>query len=247
MRRLIRPGLIQLAAAALAWLWFAPLAEPLAWSSLAALVAVALAMACRIAAPARWLYALLWPTVAMALTLALPPWLYLAALALTLGLGRNAFSERVPLYRSNLRVVEALAERLPQGAALLEAGCGDARLALALARRRPDLTITGVENAWLAWAWAKWRWFAAGRPAAVRIRFASLWRCDWHGYHAIYVFLSPAPMPRVWARFLQGAEAGALLISNSFTVPGVTADETLPLGGPLQRALYLWRRPHGAC
>ncbi|RXZ42766.1 SAM-dependent methyltransferase [Crenobacter cavernae] len=247
MLRLLRHALIQLAAGALAWLWVAPLAAPAAWALLAAGFAFGFALVSRVPSPGRWLHLAFWPLASLALSAGLPPWVYLVALIVTVGLGRNALHERVPFYRSNQRVAERLAELLPQGATLLEAGCGDARLALALSRLRPDLVITGVENAWLAWSWAKWRWLCAGRPANVAIRFGSLWRERWGGYQAIYVFLSPAPMPRVWQQFRQDAAPGALLISNSFTVPGVPADQTLPLGGPLQQALYLWRHSHGAC
>jgi hypothetical protein len=239
--------LVELAAAVLAWLPVAPLANPLAWGALAGLIVLALAPLCGVRGWAHVAGGLFWPLVGLALQFALPPWMYLLAFVLTLGFGRNALTERVPLYRSSAAVLEVLAERLPPGASLLEAGCGDARLALALARRRPDLTIDAVENAWLTWCWAKLRWWLQGRNGQVRIRFGSFWQLDWSRYGAIYVFLSPAPMPRVWRHFVAHAAPDSLLLSNTFTIPGEAADETLSLGGPLQQTLMIWRRPYGAC
>lgn len=246
VRATTRIALIQFIAAILAWLVVAPLADPLLWGGLAGLLALSLAVVVGAKGMARWGCMMFLPLVGFALSAHLSPWIYFGGLLLTLGFGRNALTERVPLYRSGEAVLNALADCLPQGARLLEAGCGDARLALALAQRRPDIQIVGVENAWLTWCWARLRWWKQGRNPNVTIHFGSFWELDWGDYNAIYVFLSPEPMARLWRRFLSGAAPGSLLLSNSFAVPGVEADETLALGGPLQQTLLIWRHPHGA-
>jgi SAM-dependent methyltransferase len=53
--------------------------------------------------------------------------------------GRLVFGRRVD------RLATALAERLPANAAVLDIGCGDGSIAHAIAQRRPDLSITGVD------------------------------------------------------------------------------------------------------
>jgi hypothetical protein len=237
---------IQLLAAVSAWMVVAPLAQPVQWGGLAGLITLPLATMLRIKGLARWGCLLFLPLVGLALSAHMSPWVYFVGLLLTLGFGRNALAERVPLYRSSEAVLEALAERLPQGTRLLEAGCGDARLVLELAKRRPDIEIIGVENAWLTWCWARLRWWRQGRSSNVRIQFGNFWELDWSAYNAIYVFLSPEPMARLWRRFLVSAAPGSLLLSNSFAIPGVEADETLALGGPLQQTLLIWHHPHGA-
>lgn len=246
VRPAVKIALIQWGAAVLAWMVVAPLAQPLEWGGLAGLIALALSLLLGVKGVARWVCFMFLPVAGFALSTQLPAWVYLAGLLLTLGFGRNALVERVPLYRSSEAVLDALAERLPQGARLLEAGCGDARLALALAKRRPDLHIVGVENAWLTWCWARLRRWRQGGAANVTIRFGSFWELDWGDYDAIYVFLSPEPMARLWRRFLDSAAPGSLLLSNSFAVPGAEPDETVALGGPLQQTLLIWRHPHGA-
>jgi hypothetical protein len=239
--------LIESCAAILAWISVAPLSQPLLWGGVAGLAGLLLATLFGIKGWARWGCFAFWPLVGLALSLGLPAWIYLVGLLITLGLGRNALTERVPLYRSSTAVCAALAQRLPTGVRMLEAGCGDARLALMLAKQRPDLHIEAIENAWLTWCWAKLRWWMQGHASNVNVLFGNFWQLDWGSYDAIYVFLSPEPMPRLWRRFQKEGAIDGLLLSNSFSIPGVEPDETVPLGGPLQQNLLIWRRPHGAC
>ncbi|EEG09748.1 methyltransferase domain-containing protein [Pseudogulbenkiania ferrooxidans] len=242
---LLRHGLLQLAAALGAWFLIAPALQPLAWSVLQGLLAAALAALLRLRRGSWLAHGLFAPAVVYCYQLALPAWAYLLALLLTFAIGRNAWLERVPFYRSSPRVVERLAEALPEQARLLEAGCGDAKLALQLAERRPDLQIAALETAWAAWALAWLRWCLAGRPANVRIACRSLWLEPLSEYDAVYAFLSPQPMPRLWRKFVTEGQPGSLLLSNTFTVPGVEPERSLALGGPLQKQLLIWRHPHG--
>jgi SAM-dependent methyltransferase len=53
--------------------------------------------------------------------------------------GRLVFGRRVD------RLAAALTERLPGNATVLDVGCGDGSVAYAIAQRRPDLSITGVD------------------------------------------------------------------------------------------------------
>lgn len=238
-------GLIQLAAALGAWFLIAPALQPLAWAVLQGLMAAALASLFRQRRGSWLAHGLLAPAVVYCYQLALPAWGYLLALLLTFAIGRNAWLERVPFYRSSRLVADRLAEALPEQARLLEAGCGDARLALRLAARRPDLQIAALETAWAAWGLAWLRWCLAGRPANVKICCRSFWQESLAGYDAVYAFLSPQPMPRLWQKFVAEGRPGSLLLSNTFTVPGVEPERTLALDGPLQKRLLIWRHPHG--
>lgn len=85
-----------------------------------------------------------------------------------------------------------------------------------------------------------------GRPARLAVGCRSFWKEDWGSYDAIYVFLSPEPMPKVWRKFLSEGRPGSLLISNTFEVPDIQPDERIPLGGPLQKELLIWRHPNGS-
>jgi len=242
--RWFKPVLIHLAAALLAWFWIAPAVAPLAWAGLQGIAATLIAWLLRERGWRLALYAGFCPALVSLLQLGVSGWVYLVAALLLIGLARNAATESVPFYRSSQAAVVAVAERLPPEGCLLEAGCADARFALALATLRPDLSIVACEKALLAWGWARLRWWRAGRPENVRIVYASLWSLDWQDFDAVYTFLSPAPMARVWQQFQQQGRPGGLLLSNTFTVPGVAPTESVPLGGPLQQALLIWNHDY---
>jgi len=48
-------------------------------------------------------------------------------------------------------------------------------------------------------------------------------------------------MEQLWAKARAQMRPGSLFISNSFGVPGVPPDLTLPLKSSSGRALYVWR------
>lgn len=237
---------VQLLAALAAWFFIAPAMQPQAWSVLQGLCAVLLAYVWRMAGWQKLAHGLFLPAVVLLQQQGLPGWVYLLGLLLTVALGRNALTERVPLYRSAPEVAARLAQYLPQGARLLEAGCGDGRLAMQLAALRPDLHILALENAWGSWLLARLRWWRAGCPAGLAFACHSFWKEHWGDYDAVYAFLSPAPMPRVWRKFLVEGTPGSVLVSNTFMVPDVQPDSRIPLGGPLQKELLIWCHPHGS-
>ena len=74
-------------------------------------------------------------------------------------------------------------------------------------------------------AWARTR-----GQANVEIRFGNLFKTDLAPFDVVYAFLSPEPMPALWAKAKAEMRAGALLISNSFAVPGVTPDTVKEVG-----------------
>lgn len=243
---LLRHVLLQLLAALLAWFFVAPAAQPQAWAILQAMFAVLLAYVWRLPGWQKFAHGLFVPAVVLLQQLGLPAWVYLSGLLLTLALGRNALTERVPLYRSAHEVAEKLAAYLPQDARVLEAGCGDGRLAMQLATLRPDLHILALENAWGSWLMACLRWHLARRPARLEFGCRSFWKEHWGRHDVVYAFLSPAPMPRVWQKFLTEGAPASVLVSNTFTVPDVQPDSRIPLGGPLQKELLIWCHPHGS-
>ncbi|WP_240314977.1 class I SAM-dependent methyltransferase [Chromobacterium haemolyticum] len=167
---------LQLLAALAAMFFVAPAAQPLGWAILQGLCAAALAIFMRLPGWQRLLHGLFVPALALMHQAALPSWVYLLGLALTFALGRNAVLERVPLYRSSAQAAERLAELLPGRAALLEAGCGDGRLAVWLCRLRPDLRVRALESAWGSWLLARARWWLARRPRRLEFSCRSFWR-----------------------------------------------------------------------
>jgi SAM-dependent methyltransferase len=244
---LLRAVVLVLLAATLAWLVYAPALQPLPWSLLQAGIVLLLARGFRLPVVLAILSACFLPLLMLALWLSLPVWVYALGGLLTFSLARNALFERVPLYLSSTEACQVLAQWLPAGSRVLDAGSGDGKAVLALARLRPDVEVTGLENAYLPYLLAKARFVLAGSPANARLCYGSFWQAKWGDYDVVYAFLSPEPMPRLWQAFLRAGARHAVLISNTFAIPGIPPSESLPLSGPLQRELFIWRHPHATC
>lgn len=232
---LIQTGAATLAAAAVALSGVAPF-----WGLLAQ-PALAVGLSALLRQPPWWwlIHLAFVPALAIALSLQWSPWWYLLAFALAWLIFGPVAASRVPLYLSNRQALSALAARIPAGARVLDVGAGTGTVLASLARRG-DLQVDGIEHAWLPWL--------IGRLRLLGRRGIRLLRGDWDrysfaDYDIVYAFLSPAAMEGLWSKVSRELRPGALLISNSFAVPGVAADEVIELDDWKGARLYLWRMP----
>lgn len=184
---------------------------------------------------------------ALALSLDLPAWVYpLLFLALALVFWNSA-GDRVPLYLTNRTTWHAL-ESLVEGEMraaekplrLTDIGCGLAGALLFLARKHPDAIFVGIESAPLPYALARLRAAFSGLPN-LTVVYGDLWKQDLGDFDLVYCFLSPEPMPRLHEKAKREMRAGTLLISNSFQVPGVEADDILRVEDARETELLLYR------
>jgi SAM-dependent methyltransferase len=170
-----------------------------------------------------------------------PAWWFLAAFVLLLLVNWNSWRERVPLYLSGARTRQRLSERLarlPADFRFVDLGCGLGGALVQLARDYPRARLVGVETAPLVFALA---WLRCLPYRNCRVRYRSLWHEPLGGYDAVYCFLSPAPMAGLWAKARAEMRPGSLLVSNSFEIPGVPADEVIELHDWRASRLLLWR------
>lgn len=213
------------------------------WVAIDALIAAGLCAALRL--PWWWwplAAALPWAVAASAGSL--PWWASAAALAGLLAVYGGGVVTRVPLYLSGGRAVAELAELLPRGPgiAACDLGAGLGGPALGLARRRPDAAITGVESSPAPWLICRLRALAQRN---LRCVFGDLFAHPLGGYGLVYAFLSPAPMPRLWAKACAEMRPGSLLVSNTFAIPGATPERTIVLPGRSDARLLVYRIPGG--
>lgn len=220
-----------------AWLWL----DSALFGCLAVGAAAAL-LACLLDEPWWWrlIHFLFAPLLWVALRFPVSPFWHLAAFVLLFLVFRGAASGRIPLFLSGEPAARRLATLLPANAAMLDIGAGIASLLLPLARMRPDLRLTGIENAPLPWliGWLR------TRNTGIDWRWGDFWKHSLASYLAVYGFLSPAPMPDLWLKARREMRPGSLFISNAFPVPDVEAET--PPDAESGLAWYVYRIP-GAC
>ena len=179
------------------------------------------------------------PLAVLAQGLGLPAWVWLASFVLLLLTFWRTDRSQVPLYLTNTAATEALAALLPaHPVAVADLGCGDGGLVRRLARMRPDCRFVGIEHAPLAWAWAR---FSCRGLSNVEIRFGDFWSLPLGGYALVYVFLSPVPMPRLWAKARTEMAPDALLVSNSFEVPEIRPERIIDVADRRQTRFLCYR------
>ena len=169
---------------------------------------------------------------------AIAPGWFLAAF-IVLGLFYwTTFRTQVPLFLSNRATVTALAALLPPTPArVLDAGAGTGSALRPLAQTRPDCSFVGIEAAPAPWFIGR---LMAGARANLTWRRGDFWAEDWSAYDVVYVFLSPVPMARVWAKATQEMRPGSRLISNSFEIPGLTPRQAVPANAAGGRPLFVY-------
>ncbi len=178
------------------------------------------------------------PIVYLTMNVRIDPAWYLVAFAILALTSLGAVGNRVPLYLSSRKAMEEVGRRLPpgRGISFVDLGAGLGGPLSYLSGIRPDVRHFGVETAPLNWLVSRLR---LGRRASVRL--GSLWDEDLGRFDVVYVYLSPAPMARLWHKARQEMRPGSLLISNSFTVPGQLPDEIVDLRDLGRSRLLIWR------
>lgn len=170
-----------------------------------------------------------------------PAWIYPVALGGLLLLFGGGILTRVPLYNSNRASWKALAELLPpeEGFRMVDLGAGLGGPLAFLARLRPGAQFLGIEGSPLVWlvAWLR----TTGVRANCRMRFGNLWKLPLGDFQVAYAFLSPAPMPELWAKARREMRPGSLLISHTFQIPGATPEREIPLSGRRDARLLVYR------
>lgn len=161
----------------------------------------------------------------------MPSWLWLAPLALLLlAYPRRAWRD-APVFPTPRGALNALPAHicLPDGARVLDAGCGMGDGLIALHAAWPQARLEGVE-----WS-ALWRWVSAWRCPWARVRRGDMWADDWAAFDLVYLFQRPETLPRAMAKATREMRPGSWLVSLEFDAtdwqPHARID--LPSGRPV--------------
>ncbi len=169
----------------------------------------------------------------------IPGWIYLGLfLAMAMVFGGGLFT-RVPLYHASRDAWAKLEDLLPDrpGLRFVDLGCGFGGPVAHLAEARPEARFLGVEASPFTWLVA---WLRCLPRSNAHIRLGSLWRTDLAGFDVVYAFLSPVPMPALWAKVRREVKPGSRFISHSFEVPGETPHRVIPVAGREGARLLVW-------
>ena len=149
---------------------------------------------------------------------AVPGWVWLLALALLLALYPLGSWGDAPLFPTPGSALDGLAQKapLPDGAAVVDAGCGLGAGLIALHRQYPRAQVHGLE-----WSWPL-ALLCRLRCRFATVRRADIWAEDWSGYHMVYLFQRPESMPRAMEKAAAELAPGAWLASLEFEAAGFT-------------------------
>lgn len=172
------------------------------------------------------------------------PWelalLGVAVVAL-LGVVVGTLRTGAPPMPSRPGVRAAMLQLLPPKVAVIhELGAGFGGVAMAAAAARPDATVHAWEKAWLPWLVLRVRaaLFGGGR---VRVHRGDLLDAPHGRAEAVLLYLHPKAMAALAPRLERALPPGAVVISNSFALPGWTAARTLRLDDALRTTVRLYR------
>jgi hypothetical protein len=143
---------------------------------------------------------------------ALPAWLWLLPLGGLLMIYPLRSWRDAPLFPTPTLALQGLARRapLPDGARVLEAGCGLGAGLLALQAEYPRARLLGLE-----WSWPL-RWLCAWRCRFATVRRGDIWAHDWSAHQMVYLFQRPESMPRAVDKARAELRPGAWLVSLEF-------------------------------
>ena len=180
--------------------------------------------------------------ILLAYAMAFSPVVYFSLFMVFLLVYWTPFKTRVPLYLSGQPVWEKIATFIPENRdiQIADVGSGLGGLVLYLAKRFPKARITGIELAPFPWliGWSR------GRIARSRARFlfGDYEKIDFSQFDVVFIFLSPAVMPSLWAKASSDMRQGSLLLSYEFVIPHVKPDIVIP-ADVRGAKLYGWRIP----
>lgn len=193
-----------------------------------------------------WWIQLLFPTaVALGAGLALPAWIYALLLAASLLLFGGVMFSRVPLWLSGRRARTLLCAELPSllpgrdHLDVADLGAGLGGMLLALHRSGLCARCLGIEWAPLPFALGWLRLRLAGFPGSWRL--GSFWSHPLVAHDLVFVFLSPAAMPRLWDKARAEMRPGSWLVSYRFAIPGAPPDRQLQIGRGQDDRLLMWQ------
>lgn len=179
-------------------------------------------------------------SAALLLSISIPSWILLLITVSLAAVYAPALWTRVPLYPTPTESYAAILADLPNDRpfSFIDVGSGTGQLLIFLAKHRPNGVFVGVEAAptpYLISLILKNYY----RATNVSVRMQDFWKTDMSSFEWVYTFLSPAAMPKIWAKVQSEMRQGTF-ITNTFQVPAEPS-EVVSINNLRCSALYIHR------
>ena len=132
---------------------------------------------------------------------------------------------------SSRKAVATFIELIPDSTdgKIVDLGSGWGTLAYPIAGRFPDATVIGCELSPIPWLYSRAKGIFVRRPNLTLHR-RSVFDVDLTNVEVVVVYLHPAAMRKLRAKFERELRPGTLVLSNTFVVPTWKATQTHHLG-----------------
>lgn len=185
--------------------------------------------------------ALLFPLIIVLLSIEVQPWIFAFLFILLFLTFSNVATEKVPLFISTDKSLLTLASIVKNKNNFIDLGCGTGRVLFFMADQCPDLLVVGIENSLIPYLTAYIKRLFCRHRSRITLIFGSIWSANISSSDCVYVYLSPAPMSKIWEKFHSEAKCNAILISNTFLVPNIPYDEMHHPKDKIGSRIYIWK------
>jgi hypothetical protein len=167
----------------------------------------------------------------------LPPWAWLALLAVIFFVYPMSAWRDAPLFPTPKRALRLLPETVDLGnkPRILDAGSGMGDGLIALKQAYPRADLHGLEMSWPL------RLLSAMRCPWARIRQGDIWIADWRSYDMVYMFQRPESMPRAVEKAEAELRPGAWLVSLEFEARDIVPVAVIE--GKDSRPVWMYQLP----
>jgi len=159
-----------------------------------------------------------------------------AMLSILVGVLRTGIS---PMPSSQGAIKQLLAF-VPEGdGPIFELGSGWGRLALLLARAHPKREVVCYELSTIPWLFSVLRARLSGAPN-LAMRRGDFFQADLSGAQVVVCYLYPGGMTRLQPKLESELGAGAVVLSNTFAVPGWEPEQVVKLDDLYRTPVYCY-------
>ncbi len=146
---------------------------------------------------------------------------------------------KVPFVPTPWRAVQAMLDlaMLNKGDKVYDLGAGNGRVLIAAKKRCPGIRAIGCERVFTIWLIGKFNIFLSGRH--IRYHLHDLLKEDVRDADVVFVYVGPAMMKKLQAKFERELKPGTRIVSYAFQLPDKEPQRELNVTGG-RVFLYVW-------